>query len=285
MKKMAISLIGALFISSSALAFDPVGDLLKVGIEMYKTGDFTGCIQTVKKVIEEDPSDAVAHYYMALSSVKVGDNETAKKEYENVISLSTSSQLTNYAQIGVICIDKPEQCAMPSNPKNKDWATVRKDMIDNLNLTPISNKVEKELKQRKLDAIKNIVNTGGKVNKKELDEMEIDPEKKSSSLKPTDKEIAQAFKTLSKAGLNNNSYMNPEMMQMSMMMGSMNGGMQNQGANMGMNYMNMMPYLMMQQGMPGQQKMDPRMMETMINGMMMPELFSTMNGNNNNKNY
>ena len=83
---------------------------------------------------------------------------------------------------------------------------------------------------------------------------------------PTNEEIANAVKTLAKLGINPMgamvqpaAYQNPEMMQMSMLLGN------NTQSNNGMN---MLPFLMMNQG--NTQNMSPELIETMMMNQMAP---------------
>jgi len=89
MKKILISFIFIFIISSVAFAADITQKpLLKNAIYNYKQGNLTGCLQSLAQVLEQDPSDVLARYYLAITYVKMGQPELARKEYNNVIDLN-----------------------------------------------------------------------------------------------------------------------------------------------------------------------------------------------------
>lgn len=261
MKKIILSIILCVSLSLSVLAEDDK-QLLTRGIKEYKAGNYLSTIQTMEKVVKNNPGSALAHYYIAISYVKVGNTAKAMEYYDKVIALNPNSQLSRYSELG-----KNQLAPQPESLPEIDAG-----------LSPADNytqDVEKELKQRNLQYLIDKVNRNRKIRPDEYEQFEKFPPKGS---KPTSEEIAKAYETLARAGLNpymqqQTPSLNPEMMQMNMLMG-------NSGNNNNMN--NMLPFLMMNQS--NGQKMDPAMMETMITNMMMPGMMN-MYGNNNNDRY
>jgi tetratricopeptide (TPR) repeat protein len=279
MKKIVISFIFIFIISSAVFAADGTQKpLLKSAISDYKQGNLVGCLQLLAQVLEQDPSDALARYYLAITFVKTGQFELAKKEYSNVIDLNASPRLTSYAQTGLKCINEPDKCpsssaTIPSPPK----------VVTTVKSAP--DKVKTFIDQKKLDNVKEIINSGQTINGNKMQNFEDFSKKKSA--KPTNEEIVKALETLKDAGLSgyanpyqSNPYQNnAEMMQMNMLTSSM-GGMNNNNNNNSMG-MNMLPLLMMQQqNGDGKTNIDPKVLQSIMMTSMMPNLNGFDSNNN-----
>lgn len=240
--------------------------LFQKGVIQYKSGNYTSCLQIMSDIVEDDPGNATAHYYKAISNVKIGNNEEAMESYKNVISLNPDSQVGAYAQAGLTCIETPTKC--------KANAFQGTQGINNSLVLPVSEKVKQRIDAYRLNNVKEMLNTGKEVKSEEFEKFEDFSPQRSDASNPSEQDIAHALKVLQQAGMDpyaNNMYQNPEMMQMTMLLNSMNGS-NGKMNNTGM--MNMMPMMMGQNG----KKPDPQMMEAMIQSMMMPDMFSTMNG-------
>ncbi|MFA6988773.1 MAG: hypothetical protein WC197_01780 [Candidatus Gastranaerophilaceae bacterium] len=289
MKKIFISLISFFIIASSVLAADAIKNpLLKNAIYQYKHGNYTGSFQTIQGVIEKDPSDTLAHYYLAITLVKLGQTDIAKAEYNKVIQLNTSSQLTNYAKAGITCIDDPNACSSTltalTAPKTAPSSSLPSVPVSasttNPSLPSRPNDVNNFMEQKKLDNIKEMVNTGKSVNKDKVQNFDDFSKYKNRSAKPTNDEIVNAMEVLKNAGFSNFSTpslnSNPEAMQMNMLMSSM-GGMNGGGMNNNNNAMNMLPFLMAQQ--QDGKNIDPKLIQSMMMSSMMPSMsgFDTNN--------
>ncbi|MDD3593632.1 MAG: tetratricopeptide repeat protein [Candidatus Gastranaerophilales bacterium] len=259
MKKLLLLLLAGIMLSSAAFAQKQAyNSKLQEAIWMYKKMNYTGCMQLTLDVVEDDPSNVLAYYYLAISTARLGNKKKAVEAYNKVIEINSSAQLSNYAKNGIICIEKPAEC--PSGTTEGDPA---KKAVDD---------VKKSIEQRKLDSVKDIINTKQDVKDVPYDYMKdftdfSKPQKKSGQ--PAKEEIADALETLKRAGYGNfvqpqNFAMTPEMMQMSMLMGST-------GNNSGMNAM--LPYMMNMQGQTGQ-NIDPQLMQSMIMGSMMQDMYS-----------
>lgn len=285
MKKIA--LIGLILLLTAGHSVSAAGGSsnFKKGVALYKNANYIGCMQTMKQIVSQDPGDVLAHYYLAISYVKLGLGDEAQKEYNKVIKLAPNTQAATLAKQGLEYVGQSsnEQSNMPGQP-NKPNTNNMAPAGSQYNMTPMMN-------NNVLPSI-NSMPTGetykrGSVEAKHtVAEEETAPEATSAKT-PSQAEIAKAMQTLTQANMTN---INPEMMQMNMLMNAMGGGM---GANSGMagmgmggmnagfNPMSMMPLFMMNQS--GDNKIDPSLMQSYVTNMMMPDMFS-MGGNNNNNN-
>jgi tetratricopeptide (TPR) repeat protein len=188
---------------------------VKLAIQKYKAANYIGCVQDTEEIIKKDPTNAYAYYYQALAYSQLGKKEQATEAYEKVITLKTSAFLVENAQKGLNCLNGQDGCK-PKEDQNSDLDEFIKSNKF------YGNKVQEDLNKNRVKDIKDTM------NKSEI---------------PTNDEIAEAVKTLARAGINltavNN--MNPaamsansaEMMQMNMLMG-----------NDSMNNNNMLPYML-----------------------------------------
>ena len=274
MKKFIISLILLICLTSPTLADNPNAMLLQ-GVKNYKNNNYLGTIQIMEKVIEKNPGSIIAHYYMAISYVQIGKANEAETEYNKVIALNPYSQFASYAELG------KERLHPEEKKKQFSKEGLFKKHLNNT----YSDNVEKKIKQQNIDFIKEKVNNNEKINPSEYKKFEDFTPKKSSNAKPSSKEIADAYETLSRAGINPSSSstqgINPQMMEMNMLTSSL-GGMG--GGRTGGNSMKMLPLLMMMQNQQqgGKNNVDPQFMQTMLSNMMMPDI-TGLYGNN--KNY
>lgn len=266
-KKLLISVLLSVLLVSLVFAAEESEDikLLIEGVKSYKEGNYLGTVQTMEDVIGINPGNALAHYYMAISYVRLGDAEKASEAYNKVIVLSPGSQLAKYSQIGKKImypqqetLDQVKQEATPADFYNEN--------------------VEKEMENRNLKFLIEKINRNKSIDSSEYQKFEDFTPDKSHGGQPDNEEVARALDTLKRAGINPfNDYakpaMNPEMMQMSML-GSAFGGM-GMGGQQNSNPMNMLPMLMMMQQQNGQgsdNRMDPQFMQTMLTNMMMPNM-------------
>ncbi len=274
MKKLLITLLFMSFISSPAFA-DDYQELLLRGIKDYKEENYLGTIQSMSKIVEDNPGSMLAYYYLAISYAQIGKLDKAEKAYNNVIYIDPNSQLAALAELG-------KERLYPKKTKKADDKT--QEYMNKFENKFYSENVEESIKKRKLKYIIDQVNSNREIKSSDLEKFEnFTPDK---SAKPTPDEIAKAYQTLTQAGFNPGGFnsvqasggFNPEMMQMSMLAASMGG---NSGISSGGNSMNMLPLLMMMQNPQGQQKIDPEFMQTMISNMMMPDLSGFYGSNKN----
>jgi len=231
MKKKAfiISAILTAFLAVPVIAATPLcPPQVRAAINKYKGGDYIGCIQDLTEYSENDPSNVIAYYYIGISYMKVGLKDKAIDSLEKVSTINSVPRLSSYAVQATRCmknninpceyrkvpesqlenlIKDPEAffAALMGN-KEKPEATEAsaEDDLEKLingdypsNIHPDANKVIQETRliqeQERVNAeLKKRLGTNKKSAKQTND--------KIASVSPSDKEIADAVRTLSKAG-------------------------------------------------------------------------------------
>lgn len=186
---------GCSFAKSANNTITPV----QIAIKKYKKGNYTGCLQDCMKIIEKKPSD-VAYYYMAMSYVQAGNKEEALKAYTNALNISKNTQLQEYANTGKRCLESPDKCQLETGEASSDL-----DKFISSPYVNISDSVKKGIQQKKLDAIKDQINSGQDIDDYHLNKINYQNNKPNIALnnqKPSNDEILAALEILSAAGLN-----------------------------------------------------------------------------------
>lgn len=268
-KGVVLALFVLLMFANSAFA-SSYDSFTTSGIRAYKSGNLVQCLQQMEIAIKKNPGNAVAHYYKAISLARIGKGDDAINEYNKVISLTSNESLRISAARGIQCVKDPAGCmSKPMSDieklmSDKD-ANVKVQAINNI----ISDEASKKIKEQKLNRIKEIANQGIDVESTEmmyLDDYSPRPSRKKSEA-PSDKEIADAVKVLSEAGMLNIGLpqtammQNPEMAQMAMF--TQNSGNINN---------DMLPLMLMYQNKD--KKMSPEAVKMMMSGMMTPDFGS-----------
>ncbi len=289
MKKILTVIVCLLLFSGVAMA-ENIKDKLKQGVYKYKNGNYIGCLQAMSTIVAQDPANTLAHYYLAISYVQVGQKEKAIEAYNKVITLNPSSQLATYALAGIKYLQSlPASTGSLADEKTEfianSYAEESGQSYDQNDQATENNVIQKnstnvsEYQQNKENNNYYSANT---------EPIKHEQENKNET-KVTDKELADALRVIIKAsrGYNANSNINPEMLQMSMMMNAMggnnSGGMFGGNSMMGMggsnnSFNNILPMMMMYQNGNGK-KMDPEMMKSIITTSMMPDMYSMFGSN------
>lgn len=277
MKKIIISLILAVSVVASAYAAG-VSPQLKYAIKQYKNKNYIGSMQTLQGITANDPGNALAHYYLGMCYVQIGDSTKATTEYDMVIALLPNSQLAINANAGKNNLSgNPQQAITPIVEVKKGF---------------LSDEAKEKIQEKNIKTIIDNVNNNRKNDPTIYNRIEnLEPKKSSADDKPTQEQITAAMEVLTKAGINptansTNPYManmqtaqiNPEMMQMNMLMSAFGGSGNNNGNSMN----NMLPMLMMMQNGQGTNKVDPETLQVMMSQMMMPGMMNLYDNNNNN---
>lgn len=294
MKKSLVLSVAILVVTSQvyslAFASSNKGSAINVAIKKYKSGNYTGCLQDATSIVQRDPSNAVAHYYMAMSYAQAGRKDKAVEAYQKVLDLKPNATLVRYATTGKRCIETPDKC------KETDQSSEVDRMVTSPYGDGLSNEVRKSIEQKRLDSIKNEINNNKDVNNYEFKQFndntkqhsEAPAENKIAEEKqPTNDDIVAAIKVLNKAGINPYSQigatLNPyaqvnpqsaEMAQVNMLMNGNNQGNNNNNNNM----MNMLPYMLAQKnGQSG--GYSPQLMQAMMMNSMLPDMNFNTNDN------
>ena len=256
----------------------------------YKAGNYTGCLQELFSLIQKQPSNAMAYYYMAMAYTHIDREAEAIEAYEKVLSLTNSNDsLAEYALKGRDCLTGGPACH-PEEPKEE--LTDLDRFINAPYGNGLSPELNQEVKQKQLTNIKETINKKDNLEDKDIEKIKKFDDKYQSLSDDTvkiaqvsDEEVLQAIKTLKEAGVNvtvqpdtpysqMSQYQNPQMAEMSMLLGGNN-------ANNGNSMMNMLPMLM-SQAQKGE-NVDPRLMQAVMMNSMMSD-FSYINNSSNNNN-
>lgn len=232
------------------------------GISNYKKANYTGCIQDMQEALKKNPNDVLAKYYLALVYTKIGLKDEAKKYYQAVIDQGSEKLLVDYSKKAVTCLDNPEDklCAAKDEKDSKMDEFIESGQFLHPDLV-------KSMQKRELKDLKENFNADKMPN---MEDYRFINDAKDEV--PTDAQIAAAVKVLAKVGYNpaaqiyNNSYISPQMAQMSMFTG-------NQNTNN--NFVNMLPYLMAQKG--NNSNVSPELIQAMLLNQSMTNLDFGMN--------
>lgn len=283
-KKLACFIVVLMFLvqaSSCSFAKNSGVSPVKIAIKKYKAGNYTGCLQSCQTIIKSNPSNAVAYYYMAMSYVQAGKKDEAINAYSKVLSLKPSARLSEYATTGKRCLETPDKCVLEI-----DSGSTISPELDKLIAAPfndgLSDAVRKDFEQKRLDSIKNQINSD-----KELDDYQFrklnDASGQASpvdtneivSKKPSNDEIAAALKVLNDAGINPyeqiSDYQDPQMAQINMLNSSNNSN----------SMVNMLPF-MLAQNKYGTNNYSPQLMQAVIMNSMMPDFNLDLDKDNDN---
>ena len=85
-------------------------ELIQAAISKYKEKNYLGCISDLKEYTTNDPSSAVAWYYLGSSYMNVAMKNDARTAFQEVISLNTVPQLTSYAVQAQLCMEDATKC-------------------------------------------------------------------------------------------------------------------------------------------------------------------------------
>lgn len=258
---------------------------MQSAIGKYKNGNYSGCLQELFSLTKQDPSNALAYYYMAMAFTYVDMQDEAISAYEKVLALNPNEYLVEYATKGRDCLTGGPTCSVEDTTGETDAE------LDEFINAPYGNGLSPEINQentrKELMKIKHIINKKQDLEVDEIqkikdfdDKNSLDTEKSDKIAQVSDEEILNAVKTLKKAGLNLTlqsenpysqmmQYQDPRMMEMSMLLGN-----NNNNAN---SMMNMLPMLMSQHQKG--ENMDPRFIQAMMMNSMMSD-FSFTNDNN-----
>jgi len=252
MKKLLLTILSVLIFTSAVYSADGVA----AGIKKYKEGNYTGCIEWMESVVKNDPANAVAYYYLAISYVQAGRKDEAIDNYSKVIMLNTNSLLTEYAEKGKLCLEDPEKCGA------NDEKSV---FVESSFGSGLSKQVEDNMEKRELEIMRKRMNENKEIPEYQLKEYR-DFSSQNTNDMPSNDEIVAALRILQKAGLQN--YAMPT--QPNMQMNDISAFLGQNNLGTGNNLMNMLPYLN-----NGNMRNNPQLIQTMLMNQMMPDFSST----------
>ena len=193
MKKSILVLLSIIVMAgtiSSAPAKSTSNSSLASSIRLYKSGNYTQAYNAFNNIVKKDPSNAVAYYYLAMSSAQIGKKDEAIENYARVIDLSSNRQLTQYATKGKRCLESPDKCNEPETQESEIDKFIHSKFGSGF-----SNEARSEYEKKKIENIMREMNRG------EVEPNKFKNYKDFSSEVPTNDEIVAAMRTLQRAGL------------------------------------------------------------------------------------
>ena len=161
-------------------------------IRLYKAGNYTQAYTNLQKIVQQDPSNGLAYYYLGMTSAQLGKRSEAIDNYEKAIALSPKGILGKYAKKGKTCLQDPLKCNEP-----EDNGDTEEDKF-------IKGKYSFSDEARNKDEIERFKNIQREMNRgEELTPSNFKEYKDFSSQAPTNDEIVNALRTLQRAGLGN----------------------------------------------------------------------------------
>ena len=203
MKKLIPVVLAILFMTSSVsmVLAKPAttSPATAAAIKLYKAGNYTQSYMQFTDLVKKDPSNALAYYYLAMSSVQLGKKDEAISNYERVIEMSPNGILGSYAKQGIRCTDDPIGCHEPvkeeSTVTNND--SEEDKFIKGKFGSGFSINARGAYEKQKIENIKREINRNNDITPQTFKDY-----KDFSSYEPTNEEIANAIQTLRKAGFN-----------------------------------------------------------------------------------
>lgn len=194
-KKLSLVIFAAMLFLSTTLSYakNYKTPELALAIKDYKAGNYSECYYKLEKILKEDSSNALAYYYMAITSAQIGRRNEAISNYEKVLMLSPeNNNLRRYAQKGKLCIEDPAKCT------ESYYASAEEEFIQKKMGSKFSKEVQSNYENLKIQNLMREINRKNDVEMQKFEEF-----KDFSTSVPTDEEIVAALRVLQKAGFNN----------------------------------------------------------------------------------
>ena len=226
MKKKLVMLLSILILSSGlsmAYAKTTTNTELSNAIRLYKAGNYTECYTRLDNIIKKGSSNALAYYYMAMTSAQIGRKVEAIENYNKAIRLSNpNSNLNRYATKGKTCLETPDSC------KTYTQSTPIDDLLKNKN-GGVTQQVQSDYERLKIENMMREINRSDEINPQQFKEFK-DFSSYNNEATPSNDEIVAAIRTLQKAGLGN--LVNNNYSDISLLMGNNNYNNSNAMLNM-----------------------------------------------------
>ena len=195
MKKKVLLILSLLVIASSmsvAYSKSTTGSALSDAIRLYKQGNYSQCYVTLEDIIKKDPANALAYYYMAMTSAQLGRKKEAISNYNKTINLvPDGNNLNFYAKKGKVCLETPDKCQSYMTGTDEDA------FIQNRKGPSFTQQVRSDYEKLKLENFMREMNRSDDIAPQKFKEY------KDFSSAPTNDEIVDALRTLQRAGFGN----------------------------------------------------------------------------------
>lgn len=271
-------------------------------IDLYKSAKYQECVTKAEIVTKNDPTSALAYYYIALANAQMGKRDLAIKNYDKVIALGTNKSLVNYAKTGKAKLTVKEKTKAVTGAESmlEDVDEATKPAAQTS--TQTNDDTKSEVAKSEVTKVEPQKAGVQKTPEKAVAQKPVQSKATNKTdAPPTNDEIVNAIRVLQRAGLlqgglpmgnapqqqyaqnpqnpqgqqypqNPQAYIDPRTQEMQAMLMMMNSNNNNGYGNSGNDMMNLLPY--MQNG----GKMSPQMIQMMMMKNMMPDFSS---GNNN----
>lgn len=195
MKKSLLTLLSILVLASTvgfASAKTASSSDMTNAIKLYKAGNYSECYVKLESMIKNDPANALAYYYMAMTSAQLGRKDEAISNYDKAITLTPSSNnLSRYAKKGKRCLETPDKC------EDSLYDTLEDEFIQRKNGSRFTDEVRSNYEQLKIENLMREMNRDDSIEPQRFKEY------KDFSSVPTNDEVVAAMRTLQRAGFGN----------------------------------------------------------------------------------
>lgn len=194
MKKI-FALFLVLFLSSFTFAHAvktyKVSPLVISGINKYKAQNYVGAYNDFTAAVKTNDKDSLAQYYLGNALCKLGKKDLAVQAYTAVETIGDNPSLTLYARNALACLDGGSTCndlsALGAPKEINEF--IRSGQF-------ISTEAKTEVQNKSIEQVKEMIN-GQAPN---IQYQNFHYLNDASDAMPSDKEIADAVKTLAKIG-------------------------------------------------------------------------------------
>lgn len=213
MKKQILVLLSVLICSMSlplVEAKTAATPAVNSAIKLYKARNYSESYTALQGIVKKDPSNALAYYYLAMSSAQLGKKDEAIENYNKVLVLSPNGQLGRYAQKGKTCLTEPDRCHEEVSEESAEDKFIKGAFGSGF-----SEKVRSDYEKHKIENLMREMNRSNDITPQKFKDY-----KDFSSEVPTNDEIVAALRVLQRAGFNNVLGNNANMADLSMLTGN-----------------------------------------------------------------
>ena len=193
---------------------------MKPVISDYKNGDYIQAKLKLEEILENDPQDVYAKYYLALTYTQLGRRDSARQYYQDVVKSDGNMTLRYYSEKALACLENsgtaqcaavrsntgltldgfisPDEISETDNDITKfikSGKQIHPAAADSITRERMERKMQAEEYLKKQEAQEAINNENEENKEKE------ENEEKQSALIPTKEEIISALNTLKKTDI------------------------------------------------------------------------------------
>lgn len=180
-------------LSAHAVKTYKISEDVQAGIKKYRAKNYAGALTDFKKAIAKNPDDSFAYYYLGNLYAVVGKSAEASASYAKVIELKEIPGLVLYAVSAQDCLMDETKCGELKEFGQSAELTnfIRsKEFMDQ--------QAKEQITDNEIQNAKDVINA----NKDGVDFSKFKYLNDASTDMPSDKEIADAVRTLAKVGFN-----------------------------------------------------------------------------------